>query len=62
MLKSKHDALSSYQVFIQSVMIPRGFRVERLRVEKGGEFISKEFQDYCLQTGESLDYASTNTP
>ena len=62
MLKSKHDALSSYQVFIQSVMIPRGFRVERLRVEKGGEFISKEFQDYCLQTGVSLEYASTNTP
>ncbi|CAN0476461.1 unnamed protein product, partial [Laminaria digitata] len=62
LLKSKHDALSSFQVFVQSVVIPSGFRVERLRVDKGGEFISKEFQDYCLQTGVSLEYASTNTP
>ena len=31
-------------------------------MDKGGEFISKEFQDYCLQTGVSLEYASTNTP
>ena len=62
LLKSKHDDLSSFQVFVQTVVIPSGFRVERLRVDKGGEFISKEFQDYCLQTGVSLEYASTNTP
>ncbi|CAN0542042.1 unnamed protein product, partial [Laminaria digitata] len=62
LLKSKHDALSSFQVFVQSVVGPSGFRVEPLRVDKGGEFISKEFQDYCLQTGVSLEYASTNTP
>ncbi|CAN0549652.1 unnamed protein product, partial [Laminaria digitata] len=49
LLKSKHDALSSFQVFVQSVVIPSGFRVERLRMDKGGEFISKEFQDYCFQ-------------
>ena len=62
LLKSKHDALSSFQVLVQYVVIPSGFRVQRLRVDKGGEFISKEFQDYCLQTGVSLEYASTNTP
>ena len=61
-LKSKHDDLSSIQIFVQSVVIPSGFRVERLRVDKGGELISKEFQDYCLQTGVSIEYASTNTP
>ena len=44
------------------MVIPSGFRVERLRVDKGGELISKEFQDYCLQTGVSIEYASTNTP
>ena len=44
------------------MVIPSGFRVERLRVDKAGEFISKEFQDYCLQTGVSLEYANTNTP
>ena len=29
---------------------------------QGGEYIGKEFKDYCLQTGVSLEYASTNTP
>ena len=62
LLKSKHDALTSFQVFVQSVLIPSGFRTERLRVDKGGEFVRKEFQGYCLQTGVSLEYASTNTP
>ena len=62
LLKLKHGALSLFQVFVQSVVIPSGFRVERLRVDKGGELISKEFQDYCLQTGVSIEYASTNTP
>ena len=62
MLKSKHDALSSFQVFVQSLVVPSGFRVERLRVRKGRELISTEFQGHCLQTGVSLENASTNTP
>ena len=61
LLKSKHDALSSFQVFVQSMVIPNGFRVERLRVDKGGGFI-KEFQDDFLQTGVSFEYASIITP
>ena len=44
------------------MVIPSGFRAEPLRVDKGGGFISTEFQDLCLQTGESLEHASTNTP
>ena len=61
LLKSKHDALSSFQMFVQSVVIP-GFRMERLRTDKGCKFTSKKFQNYCLQTGVSLKFASTNTP
>ena len=62
LLNSKRNALTSFQVFVQSVLIPSGFRTERLRVDKGGEFVRKEFQGYCLQTGVSLEYASTSTP
>ena len=36
----------------------RGYVVD----DKGGKFISKEFQNYCLETGVSPKYASTNTP
>ena len=57
-----HDALTSFQVIVQSVAVSSGFLVERLWVNKGGEFVSKEFEGYCLQTGVSLEYAGTNTP
>ena len=43
-------------------MIPSGVRVERVRADKGGEFIGNDFKDYCTQTGVLLEYASTNTP
>ena len=36
LLKSKHDALSSFQVLVRSVVIQLSFRVERLRVDKEG--------------------------
>ena len=61
LLKCKHDALSSFPVLVRSVPTPSGSRVE-FRVDKGGEFIGKEFQGSCFQTGFSLEYASTNTP
>ena len=32
--ETKHEALSSFQVFVQSVVIPNGFRVERMTVDK----------------------------
>ena len=62
LLKSKHYAFSSFQIFVQSEVIPRVFGVERLWADKGGEFTGKEFQTYCLQTGVSLEFASTPAP
>ena len=44
------------------MVIPSGVRLERLRADKGGEFIGSGFKDYCTQTGVLLKYASTNTP
>ncbi|CAN0098636.1 unnamed protein product [Sphacelaria rigidula] len=45
-----------------SMVIPGGLRVERLRADKGGEFIGNEFKSYRRQTGILLEFASTNTP
>ena len=61
-LKSKDGALHAFQSFVQSMVIPSGVRVERLRAYKAGEFIGNDFKDYCAQTGVLLEYASTNTP
>ena len=62
LLKSKGGALSSFQTLVQSVVIPSGSRVKRLRTDRGGEYISNEYNGYCLQTGVSLEYATSNTP
>ena len=44
------------------MVVPSEFRVERLRADKGGEFIGNDFKTYCTQTGVLLKYTSTNTP
>ena len=62
LLKSKEGALHAFQSFVQSMVIPSGVCVERLRADKGGEFIVNDFKGYCTQTGVLLEYASTNTP
>ena len=61
LLKSKDGALQAFQSFVQSKVVPSGVHVERLRADKGGEFIGNDFKDYCTQTGVLLEYASTNT-
>ena len=32
----------------QSVVIPSGLRIQRLRMDKGREYTNKAFEDYCL--------------
>ena len=61
-LKSKDGALHAFQSSVQSMGIPSGVCVERLRADRGGEFIGHDFKDYCTQTGVLLECASTNTP
>ena len=60
--KPESDDLSSFQSFVQSVATPSGFRVEHLRAVESDEYIGNENKGYCLQTGVSAEYASTNTP
>ena len=60
--KSKSDALKTFQTFIQTEVIPRGARVKRLRADKGGEYIGKDFFTYCTSSGVRIEFAATNTP
>ena len=60
--KSRGNALSSFQSFVQSMVIPSGSGVECLRVDTDGEYIRNEYKGYSIQTGVSLEYASNNTP
>ena len=65
LLKSKDGAFIEFQSFVQSRVIPSGAcveRVERLRADKGGEFIGSDFKDYCTQMGVLMECVSINTP
>ncbi|CAN0101383.1 unnamed protein product, partial [Sphacelaria rigidula] len=54
--KTNNGTLHTFQSYIQSMIILGGVRVERLRSDKGGEFIGNEFTSYCRQTGKLLDH------
>ena len=43
----RYAALQAFQSFVQSMVIPSGVCVERLRAHKGGEFIGNDVKDYC---------------
>ena len=62
LLKSKHEALASFQVFAQYGAIPSGFRVERLRVDKGREFVGKEVHGYYVCSAGRFGATGCRTP
>lgn len=39
-----------------------GPRVQRLRCDKGGEYVAEYFRSYCKETGIQMELAATNTP
>ena len=43
-------------------MYPQRTRLIRLRADKGTEFTSSEFRQYCLDIGVNLEFDSPNTP
>ena len=43
-------------------MVLQRTRLIRLRADKGTEFTSSEFRQYCLDIGVKLEFASPNTP
>ena len=61
LIKEKGDAVSSLQQFVQTVVISRGLRIERLRTDLGGEYTAGYFEKYWLDTGICHGFAATNT-
>ena len=62
LLENKSYAFDSFRLFVSSTVIPCGSRVIRWRADKGGEYTSEEFKQYCLETGITQEFAATNTP
>ncbi|CAM9870618.1 unnamed protein product, partial [Sphacelaria rigidula] len=62
LLETKDGALHEFLSFIQSMVILGRVRVERLRADKGAEYIGNDFRTCCRKIGISLEFVSTNTP
>ena len=62
LLKSKNCAFDSFHLFVTSTVIPCGGRVIRWRADKGGEYTSEAYKQYCLETGIAQEFAATYTP
>ena len=62
LIKEKADDFNTLKQFVQTVVIPRGLRIERLRTDRGGEYTAGYFDKYCLDTGITHEFAATNTP
>lgn len=48
LIKTKNEAITSLCQFVQDLAIPNGLRVEKLRSDKGGEYIAGYYQKYCI--------------
>ena len=48
LLKEKNSAVDTVQLYNQAVVIPSGLRLERLRVDKGGENTGAAFRKCCF--------------
>ena len=60
-IKEKTDVVKTRKQVVQRVVIRQGLRIECLRTDRQGEYTSGWFETYCLDTGATLDFASTNT-
>ena len=60
--KTKPQALDSLELSNKALVIPNNTSLIRLRPDKGTEFTSSEFRQYCHDIGVSLEFASPHTP
>ena len=62
LIREKVDAINTLKQCVQTVVVPRGLRIERLRTDRGGEYTAGYFEKYCLVTGIIHVFAATNAP
>lgn len=51
LLKEKNEAFQKFKIFKTSIEKEIGTTIKTLRTDRGGEFVSQEFQTFCDTTG-----------
>ena len=61
LIKTKTQTIDALELFNKALVVPQRTRLIRLRADKGMEFTSSEFRQYCLDIGAKVEFASPNT-
>jgi len=61
-LKEKSEALSRFKIFKSMVENEINSRIKCLRYDKGGDFTSSEFEEYCEEHGIKRHLCAVITP
>ena len=56
LIKTKPQALDALELYNKALVIPNNTRLIRLRADKGTEFTSSEFRQYCHDIGVSREF------
>eukprot|EP00253_Pinus_taeda_P032402 PITA_32402 len=61
-LKHKDEAFEKFQAFKALVENESDQKIKCLKFDRGGEFISDEFFDFCVQHGIKREFSTARTP
>ena len=62
LLKEKGEAFEKFRLFKKTVEQETGFTIKTFRTDRGGEFLSKEFQTFCDDFGIQRHLTAPYTP
>lgn len=62
LLKTKNEAVDSLGNYVKDIIIPNGFRLERIRSDCGGEYVAEYYKKYCKSTGIVQEFTAPATP
>lgn len=61
-IKSKDETFNCFQKFLVMVERETGLKLKTLRTDRGGEFISNEFRNYCEKLGIKHEFTAPYSP
>ena len=61
-IKHKYEALKMFQICDAEVQNQKGKKIKRIRSDKGGEYTSELFKEYCARDGIIHEYSIPYIP
>ena len=61
-LKEKVEAFEKFKIFKALIETQTGKRIKEVRSDRGGEFMSSDFKEFCDNHGIKREYTIPRTP